>query len=120
MGVSITLAEMGVAGLPDIHVAAQRYVKKGGRSKAGRRKSMMAYVLMVVPGKEVADVMEQLKDFNEVKEASTVYGESDLIAKVETADQVQLDSLVMQRLHDIPAVESTRTFVVVKNLHWRR
>ena len=59
-----------------------------------------------------------MKGFHEVRGASTVYGESDVITKVETADQGQLDSLVMQRLHDIPAVESTRTFVVVKNLHW--
>ena len=81
---------------------------------------MMAYVLLVVPGKDVADVMEKLKGFDEVKEASTVYGESDVIARVETVDQDELDSLVMQRLHDIPAVESTRTFVVVKNLHWSR
>ena len=64
--------------------------------------------------------MEQLKTFPEVQKASTVYGESDVIARVETADQEALDTLVMQRLHDLPAVESTRTFVVIKNLHWRR
>jgi DNA-binding Lrp family transcriptional regulator len=73
-----------------------------------------------VPGKDVEEVMEQLKAFKAIKEASTVYGESDVIARVETASQEELDELVMQKLHDIPAVESTRTFLVVKNLHWSR
>ena len=114
------LAEMGIAGLPDIYVAGQRFVREAGPRKAGERIGMMAYVLMVVPGKDVSEVMEQLKSFEEVKEASTVYGESDVIARVETADQEELDALVMETFHEIPAVESTRTFVVIQNLHWSR
>ena len=114
------LAEMGITGLPDIYVAGQRFLKQTGTSGAGEQTTMMAYVLMVVPGKDVAEVLEHLKTFDEVKEASTVYGESDIIARVEAAGQEQLDTLVMERLHDIPAVESTRTFVVIRNLHWSR
>ncbi len=113
------LAEMGISGLPDVRVASQRFVRQ---EEANRRvqRGMMAYVLMKVPGKDVNDVMEQLKAFAAVKEASTIYGESDIIVKVETRDQDELDNLVMKRFHDIPAVESTRTFIVVKNLHWSR
>ena len=114
------LAEMGIAGLPDIYVVGQRFVREAGPRKAGERTGMMAYVLMVVPGKDVSEVMDQLKTFDEVKEASTVYGESDVIARVETADQGELDTLVMERFHEIPAVESTRTFVVIQSLHWSR
>ena len=31
-----------------------------------------------------------------------------------------VDQLVMRDVHAIPAVESTRTFIVVGNMHWRR
>ena len=114
------LAEMGITSLPDTYVAEQRYLGPASTDGAQEQTTMMAYVLMTVPGKDVSEVMEQLKTFPEVQEASTVYGESDVIARVETADQEALDTLVMQRLHDLPAVESTRTFVVIKNLHWSR
>ncbi len=111
------LAEMGIAGLPDIYVAGERYLSP---SSEGEPAGMMAYVLMKVPGKDVGKVMEKLKTFEAIKEASTVYGESDVIARVEVETQEELDTLVMRQIHDIPAVESTRTFVVVKHLHWSR
>ena len=55
-----------------------------------------------------------------IVEASTVYGETDVICRVQVPDQPRLDQLVMRDLHAIPAVESTRTFIVVHDMHWRR
>ena len=81
---------------------------------------MLAYVLMRVPGKDASEVMERLHDFPSIAEAATVYGETDIIARVEVSDQRELDELVMTQLHSIPAVESTRTFIVIGGLHWRR
>ena len=81
---------------------------------------MMAYLLMKVPGKDVNQVMDALRAMPEVVEASTVYGESDIIARLETATQVELDNFVMERVHGIPAVESTRTYIVVGSMHWKR
>jgi len=81
---------------------------------------MLAYILMKVPVKNVAEVMDQLKALEPVQEASTVYGESDIVAKVEVKDQEHLDTLIMEQVHAIPAVESTRTFVVIRRLHWSR
>ena len=43
-----------------------------------------------------------------------------MICRVQVPDQPQLDRLVMRDLHAIPAVESTRTFIVVHDMHWRR
>jgi DNA-binding Lrp family transcriptional regulator len=114
------LAEMGITGLPEINVVRRRSLRQGGRSKSGGQAEMMAYVMMTVPGKDVGEVIEQLKAFDAVKEASTVYGESDIIARVETPNQEELDDLVMDRIHEISAIESTRTFVVIKSLHWSR
>jgi len=114
------LVEMGITGLPRILFARERFLRRGAQSLAETRGAMLAYVLMRVPGKNVEEVMEQLKAIEAVREASTVYGETDIIARVETADQQELDALVMRRLHGIPAVESTRTFLVIQHLHWAR
>lgn len=114
------LAEMGITGLPDIFFAQERFQRLPHSSPPGGPEAMLAYVLIRVPGKDVEQVMELLKGLEAVQEASTVYGETDIIAKVQTANQEDLDALVMSRIHSIPAVESTRTYLVVKHLHWAR
>jgi DNA-binding Lrp family transcriptional regulator len=81
---------------------------------------MIAYVFMKVPGKDIEDVMHQLQEMAEVVEAAAVYGETDIVVKVETKDQAELDSLVMDRLHLLDKVESTRTFIVIGGTHWER
>jgi len=76
--------------------------------------------MLRVPGKGVAEVMDLLQGMEGVVEASTVYGESDIIVRVQVPSQDALDSLVMSEIHGIPAVESTRTYVVVGGMHWER
>lgn len=114
------LAEMGITGMPDLLFARQGFQKEGLRDEMTEQPGMQAYILLTVPGKDVEGVMDQLKGFEPVREASMVYGESDIIARVRVADQEELDTLVMQQIHGIPAVESTRTYVVVRRLHWSR
>ncbi|MBI4234202.1 MAG: Lrp/AsnC ligand binding domain-containing protein [Chloroflexi bacterium] len=114
------LAEAGVSSLPSVLLTREGFHREGpGASEQGDA-WMMAYVLMKVPGKDVDGVMEQLKGLAAVREASTIYGETDIIAKVEVADQEELDTLVMDQIHGIPAVQSTRTFLVVRRFHWTR
>lgn len=114
------LAEIGMTGLPEVLRAKETFQRTNDKRGKKSQSIMLAYVLMKVPGKEVDAVMEELKVCQEVVEASTVYGESDIVAKVQVKDQKELDSLVMGRIHGIPAVESTRTFIVVERLHWER
>lgn len=38
----------------------------------------------------------------------------------EVPDQAALDDLVFRQIHAHPNVESTRTFIVVSGLRWRR
>jgi len=111
------LAQAGVTSVPIVWLAEEQLRRPAAK---GGAHSMLAYVLMKTPGKNVAEVMDQLKEIPEVLEASTVYGESDIIAKVQVGSQEELDSLVMDKLHAIPAVESTRTFIVIGRLHWSR
>ncbi|MDA1035724.1 MAG: Lrp/AsnC ligand binding domain-containing protein [Chloroflexi bacterium] len=109
------LGELGVAGSPVVLRTGHRMVKPGS-SKNG----MLAYVLMTVPTKEIERVLEEVQAFDEIREASAVYGQSDIVLKVDVPTQDLLDDLVMRRLHAVEGVESTRTFIGIGGLHWSR
>ena len=81
---------------------------------------MMAYVMLKVPGRNIDDFMATLRSWEEVVEACTVYGESDVIVRVVVPSQEALDDLVMRRMHSIEQVESTRTYLVISNMYWTR
>jgi DNA-binding Lrp family transcriptional regulator len=98
------------------HVA--RWVERPARGNEAAR--MEAYVLLKTPAKHVEAVLADLQTIPAVAEASVIYGETDIIARVEVASQDDLDALVFHRLHEMPMVESTRTFIVVRELSWRR
>jgi DNA-binding Lrp family transcriptional regulator len=84
------------------------------------RASMLAYVLMKVPAKHLDGVLERLRGFEGVTEASVIYGETDLIARLEVPDQAALDDLIIRKIQDLPEVEATRTFIGVGGMHWER
>ncbi len=81
---------------------------------------MEAYVLLRTPAKQVEAALAELQTIPAIAEASVIYGETDIIARVEVASQDELDALIFHRLHEMPLVESTRTFIVVRELRWRR
>ncbi|MFQ5879530.1 MAG: Lrp/AsnC ligand binding domain-containing protein [Dehalococcoidia bacterium] len=118
-GLLPALTSVGLVGAPTVLRATNRFQREEAAAQGGDGR-MMAYVLMRVPGKDADRVMEELRRFPGIVEAATVYGESDIIAKVVAAGQRELDELVMEKLHGIPAVESTRTFIVIGGLHWSR
>jgi len=88
----------------------------GGREEAGMR----AWVLIKVPAKQIGALVEELRSYPGIVEAAAIYGETDVIAKIEVPDQEALDALVVQRIQSIDAVDSTRTFIAIGGLHWRR
>lgn len=96
------------------------------RASAGRDRctagkvNMLAYVLLKVPAKHLDGVLGHLRTFEGVREASVIYGETDLIVKVEVPDQDALDALIIRRIQDLPQVEATRTFIAVGGMHWQR
>lgn len=116
------LARHRAAGSPHVLVAPQgleRFPRKHARPIPGED-TVIAFVLLTVPGKDVNKVMDQLRELPEVHEAATVYGECDIVAKVAASSQEEFDRLVMERLHAISEVVSTRTFIVVPSMHWSR
>lgn len=114
------LRAVGLVGAPTVLRATRYFQREETVPTDGGDGKMLAYVLLRVPGKDAPQVMEDLRRFVGIVEAATVYGETDIIAKVVVESQRELDELVMDKLHSIPAVESTRTFIVIGTLHWSR
>jgi DNA-binding Lrp family transcriptional regulator len=97
-------------------------VQHAGQERRGKsvKRPMRAWVLIKVPAKQIGGLVEELRSYPGVVEASAIYGETDVIAKVEVPDQDALDELVFHRIQGIEAVESTRTFIAVGTMQWQR
>jgi DNA-binding Lrp family transcriptional regulator len=93
-----------------------------GDGAAGKEEepAMRAWVLIKVPAKQIGALIEELRNYRGIVEAAGIYGETDVIAKLEVPDQDALDELVVQRIQSIDAVESTRTFIAIGSMHWDR
>ncbi len=76
-----------------------------------------AFALIEVPAKRSSAVVEYLSKHPEIKEAAAVYGETDVIAKVQTASPEELDRVIMDIIQGNPDVQSTRTLVVIEKYH---
>ena len=78
-----------------------------------------AFVLITVPANKSGDIVRTLmEDYSEfVLEAAAVYGEADVIAKVQTPSIEQLHKLVMDKIQNLPNVRVTRTFIIIPQLH---
>ena len=87
-----------------------------GDGAAGKEEepAMRARVLIKVPAKQIGALIEELRNYRGIVEA-LIYGETDVIAKLEVPDQDALDELVVQRIQSIDAVESTRTFIAIEH-----
>ncbi len=81
---------------------------------------MNAYILIQVPPRQSRSVIEKLRQFPGVVEAAAVYGEVDIVAKVQVADNQALDHVVMDQVQEIPEVNSTLTLIGIEALSWKK
>jgi|UniRef100_A0A7C4BBM9 DNA-binding Lrp family transcriptional regulator len=61
------------------------------------------------------EVLAQIKNIEEVKEAYIVYGIYDLFAKVEAESIEKLKDVVSSKIRRLPKVKSTITMIVVSS-----
>ena len=72
---------------------------------------VVSYTLArVQPAKEV-QVFYKVKEYAEVKELITTYGEYDIIIKVEVDNLEKLDEFIFNKLRTIEGVEATTTLI---------
>jgi DNA-binding Lrp family transcriptional regulator len=79
-----------------------------------------AFVLITVPSQRSGQVVEALRKYPEVKEAAAVYGDTDVVVKVQAPSLIELDKVIMDGIQNNPDVKTTRTYMVVEKLHWQQ
>ncbi len=79
-----------------------------------------AFVLLTVPPKRSGEVVEALRKYPEVLEATAVYGDTDVIAKVQAESLLDIDRVIMYGIQENIDVKTTRTYLAIEKLHWKR
>jgi anthranilate phosphoribosyltransferase len=75
---------------------------------------MFAYILIALKGCDEHDVLNSIKKLPGIKDAHVLFGEWDLIAKVETQDPDSLATFMMDRIRKMPEVKLSSTLIVAK------
>ena len=73
-----------------------------------------AYILIKVRVGAERDVVNKLKDLKEIKDINELYGEWDIIAKMEVSTIEDLDALITEKIRDIDQIKLTSTMIVAK------
>ena len=75
---------------------------------------MLAYVLISLQEAKEREILDEITEYDEVKEAHVLFGEWDIIAKVEVANPDALGTFVMEKIRTISEVKVTSTLIVAK------
>ncbi len=75
---------------------------------------MFAYVLIALDSAREQQIYQKLKELDGVKDAHILFGEWDMVAKLELENPEALSSFVIQNIRSIPGVRLTSTMIVAK------
>jgi DNA-binding Lrp family transcriptional regulator len=73
-----------------------------------------AYILIYVQPGQTSRVVRALGEIKQIKTIDPCWGQPDIIAVVEVADQDALTQLVLSRIHSIEGVSQTDTHLVYR------
>ena len=73
---------------------------------------MKAYLFIGTETNEEYRLIDQVKKFEEVKQADIVFGEWDIVALVEVSSPEDLGKFVMDKVRSIPEVSMTNTMII--------
>ncbi len=74
----------------------------------------MAYVLIATAtGKELS-VLESIRHLPELSEAHQLFGQYDIIARMETDDYDKLCDVVLQKVRSVQGVSGSRTLICAR------
>ena len=76
--------------------------------------AIKAYVMMKVSSGSEREICKKIIEFNEVMDASIVYGEFDVIAKVRVSDLKTLENFLSENIRNIPSIVLTSTMIVAR------
>ena len=70
-------------------------------------------LLRIRPGMDRA-VFQEVKNLTQVVDMETVYGEYDLLMKIQVATMEDLDTFIFDTVRTIQGIERTTTLIVIK------
>ena len=73
----------------------------------------VSYILINIDTGSEREVIEALRQISEVKEAHSVYGEHDIIARLEANTMVEIKNAISWRVRRLEKVRSTVSMIVV-------
>jgi len=74
--------------------------------------AVLAYILFKVNSGTERDVCQKLVDFDEIIQADIIFGEYDVLAKIQTQDLGELESFVSEKVRNVPDVLVTSTMII--------
>lgn len=75
---------------------------------------MLAYILVNTEKGKEQDVYEAINDFKEVIGCHIIFGEWDLIAKVELENSEALGTMIMDKVRPLEGVTMSSTLIVAR------
>lgn len=75
---------------------------------------MIAFVLIGLQECDEREILDKLLSYKEIIEAHILFGEWDIIAKIEADDPEKAGSFVLETIRTIPEVNITSTLIVAK------
>jgi len=76
--------------------------------------AVKAYVLFKVSSGSERDLCKKIVEFDEVLEASIIYGEYDLVAKVTAQDLGQLEEFLTEKIRTMSSIVLTSTMIIAR------
>ena len=73
---------------------------------------VIAYVLATLKAGSERDVKDKLKEIKEVTDVNILYGEYDLIIKIELDGISELSDFILDKIRAISSIERTTTLIV--------
>jgi len=73
-----------------------------------------AYLLARVKPNKDREVLEKLRKLKPVKEAATLYGEYDVIAKLQVETLEDLDTFIFDTVRTIAGIDATTTLIATE------
>ncbi|MEM4750342.1 MAG: Lrp/AsnC ligand binding domain-containing protein [Sulfolobales archaeon] len=74
-----------------------------------------AFVLINTEVGSETEIINSLKNYNEIKELYLVYGVYDIVAQIEADSIEKLKEVVADKIRKIPKVKSTLTMIVIES-----
>lgn len=76
----------------------------------------VGFVLITVSPLKEREAFERITNISEVKEAYPLFGEYDILAKVEAEDPDQIGSIVIKKIRAVAGVIDTKTLLTSRSL----